>query len=442
MNQPDLPAITSEELRTYRRAFAPDYAPAFGRQEAYGKNWWTVKNGALYDDCIRRHFVGPTCYAASKHGANGQLRLLASTIAIDIDTDKTDGLPYLVRYDKVLKAFPDAEPIVFSTPSWNERNPVGGLHIYYLTRKPEPRTALLEYTRDRLRGQGLDEQFGHVEILEGQGSLRRLPLGADCYLLDYLTLSKSAPTTLDSFYQLLDLLHHYSAPISIPQGWLPKYSNTMAEKASQNAVERRQTPATVGVFSNADLPSDWLTEGLTGTGQRYALNCELVRHFGLRGDRGNALVEKVVGWYDAYHNGQSRAWLKERQRCIGNIQRLVANYRGPSFEFPPQRKAYEDRRDQLPMRASRDLFDFICRLADTNGTVSEDGSKRLVTIHHEAMVKRIGRSYATFLRGLLKQGLVKVAKEYTTLDGKEQARTYEVAEELFLAENQDCVAAE
>jgi hypothetical protein len=437
MPKDSLPYVDPESLKTYRAAFAPDHSPAFGRQDAYGKPWRTIWKGGLYDGCIVRHMVGPTCYAASKFDAPHQLRLLASTVAIDLDKDKQDdALPMLVRYDKVLKAFAPALPIVFTTPS-------GGLHVYFLTYKPEPRNRLLEWARDSLRGQGLEEDFGHVEILEGQGNLRRLPLNAGCYLLDPITHNKQAQTTLDCFYELVDLLHRHPERIAIPRDWEPTYSETLkkatggrppgatAQSGQKRPPERPERSVSVDGLLDSKNASDWLTGGLTGNSQRYRLNCELVRHFGLHGYRGDALVEQVVRWYDSKHNNQSNSWLKERRRCIGNIQRLVATYKAPSVEFSIDRQAWEDRRDQLPTKSSRKVFDLVCRLADSNGIISEDGSRRLVSIHHKALRRSAGAKYTAMMRGLKKMGLVKIAKEYSTFSGNPQTRIYELPEELF-----------
>jgi hypothetical protein len=436
MPNSNLPYIDHESIKTYRAAFAPDHSPAFGRQDAYGKPWRTIWKGGLYDGCIVRHLVGPTCYASSKFDAPHQLRLLASSVAIDLDKDKQDdALPMLVRYDRVLKAFAPAQPIVFTTPS-------DGMHVYFLTHKPEPRNRLLQWARDRLRGQGLEEDFGHVEILEGQGNLRRLPLNSGCFLVDPFTLNKQAQTTIDCFYLTVDELHRHPERIAIPRDWEPAFPDSLkkategrqpkpAAQSEKRPSERPERSTSTDSLLGGDIASDWLTGGLTESKQRYRLNCELVRHFGLKGYRGNALVEQVVRWYDSKHNNQSNAWLKERRRCIGNIQRLVATYKAPSVEFSVDRQAWEEQRDQLHGKASRRVFDLVCRLADANGMISEDGSRRLVSIHHKALRRSVGPKYTAMLRGLKKMGLVKIAKEYSTFSGNPQTRIYELPEELF-----------
>jgi hypothetical protein len=349
-----------DAIARYRAAFIPDHRAPYGIQWS-GRDWQTRNDGHLTDGCVQRHLDGKAYYASSTR---------PHTPNITVDLDVGPGLDR--RCEKVVGAFPDATPLIFSTPR-------GGLHLDYLTEKIWTKPAV-GFVKDQLRDVGLDLVPGQVEVLQDrERGLRRLPLGKDCYLLDGHSLDPISHDRFECLEALDEILHNDKVDrLYIPEGYTHPAPNTHKTKPS---FHRKASPNT----STSDFMievSDLLTHGLQEPGTRvdYLLKLSWYYHV-VEGREEGEVVGCLEGWLRENHNGNSRTYNQSPEKALKSIRGIVDRFdfskvtinrsTNPQTAQTAKPRLWIDYlRLGLP---EREMLRLIYNLADQRGEVVDEG---------------------------------------------------------------------
>jgi hypothetical protein len=362
--------VTERILESYKEAFVPDFSPPYGIQQK-SRGWITKKDWNLTDHMLRMHLEGNYWI-----GLSG--RFYTRWIVIDIDAHTPKAASNIERLaESVLAAFPNASPLIFSTPG-------GGFHLWYFTDRTVWRDAAVKFAVGCLATVGIVPQPGVVEVYPTRG-LIRAPLGSDCYFINpmtWLPVSFDRYICLDALHETL--IHEKFDPLEIPN--VPRF------------IRPPSTPITL------PLPSD------TGS-SKFNSEVETLISKGLQseGTRNDSLVK--INWYLAYYRG----WDSQmREAFLIHWMGEKHNEKSKDYNRDPEYVRKHIR--QIVNHTKRSQRRAVVNGSDSGSPISDYVTKRsLVEREHNLLCNFITMALA---RGKsFKRGWIDVAIPSRTLKG-------------------------
>lgn len=301
------PPLPPGLLERYKRAFIPSHYTPFAIQTAeqqLRRSWFTETRPGVYltDEKIAAHLEGRYWVASVPK---------VHTRALVVDLDEGAGLER--RAEKVRQAFPEVEPLAFSTPR-------RGIHFDLMLEAPCWSNRVTRFAKDRLAAVGVELAPGKVEVYPSGKSAIRAPLGRDCYLLDPQSLEPVSFDREENLWTLGELLRteRYDR-LEIPA----EYG---AAELPAKASRRRLRQAGGGEFM---LEVDRLLRaGLSGPGERNQAFLKLCWWFHvIERLTGPAVEAELWGWIQTHHNEQSREFNRNPQAVYRKVQAVVKAFR-------------------------------------------------------------------------------------------------------------------
>jgi len=401
-------------LKRYKSAFIPSHYTPFAIQRAdaqHRRGWFTENRPGVFltDDKISAHlegryWIGPVPKTSTK--------------SVVIDLDKRGNARSLDRRtEQVRAAFPEAEPLIFSTPS-------GAYHLHLMLGGPSWSDRAAAFVKDRLADAGIKLTPGEFEVFPCGAKAIRAPLGRDCNLLDSHTLDPVDGDRAVNLHTLNDILENERYDLlEIPAD----YGATETPEGHQKATRGRVRPSS-GEFM---LEVDRLErDGLWRPSQRNDAFLKLTWYMRvIRGFDAERTATELRAWIDKFNNGLSREYTANREQVYRKIRDVVrcfdpgkvgskSTYKAP--ESPREAAAglegvVEGFVDAQPLDwRERAFLGELLRYAHQRGEVSLDGCELEVLIPARTL-KTWDRQYAPILRNLQVQGCVEKARNYTTL---------------------------
>lgn len=348
----------------YRQGFLASHYPPFALQSIAAqqkRTWFTYreKSEYLHDGHLKSHLQG-------KYWVAQNPRIFSRCLVVDID----NGPGLEDRTQKAMTAFPDAAPLVFTTPR-------GGLHLYYML-PPGWSKRVHQFAVNRLTHAGVDLAPGKIEVYPNGGRAIRLPLGRDCQFLDHQTLEPVHPSRSRQLEALHTTLrdHRYDTLV------IPGSEDVPAQKRQSKPYHlrpRNGDPSQVGEFM---LEVDrLLTFGLKEKGERNTSTLKLCWYFhAVQGMNGPQVEDALWQWITTKHNGQSEDFAQNPQRVRKLIGDAVKHFDpakvGTGSQVAPER----------PRNGDNELRDRIA--AFVAGLPLDDRGKRLLSRGLEYAHKR------------------------------------------------------
>jgi hypothetical protein len=397
-------------LRRYRAAFAPSHYTPFAVQRI-GAGWFTenrrgvfLTDGKIQAHLESRYYVGPIS------------KTYAQTIAVDLDRGRNwRSLDRRTR--AVCGAFPEASPLMFSTPS-------GGRHLHFMLDLPAWSQRASAFARDRLTEAGIEIADGSVEVYPSRRALRA-PLGRDCYLLDPDTLDPVDADRTASLYTLDQILRNEQYDqLTVP----PDYEASTIPEPPPNASRRILRRSTSEFMQRCDR---WRRVGLTGPSQRNQAFLDLQYYMrvveGLDADQVEAALWT---WIRQNHNGHSKEFNRNpeavRRKVKSLVQgnswkpELVGSQSGGAFRAPETaRESTTDLEARIQAYVDQNALGYsercfladLLRYAHKRGRDTLDGSCIAVEIPSRTL-KYFCRDYGRLLAELIDAGVVAKARNY------------------------------
>jgi len=400
-------------LKRYKSAFIPSHYTPFAIQRAGAqqrRSWFTENRKGVFltDGLIEAHleeklWIGPVP--------------ITSTRSVVVDLDRRGNAHSLdKRTEQVRAAFPEVEPLFFSTPG-------GGRHLHLMLEGPSWSDRAAAFAKDRLTDAGVELAPGLFEVFPNGKKAIRAPLGRDCYLLDSYTLDPIDGDRAVHLHTLNDILENERYDLlEIPAD----YGATETPEGHQKATRRRVQPSSSEFMLEVDRLE---RDGLWRPAQRHEALCKLSWYFHvIEGKSGDQVVGELWAWIRDKNNGFSQDFRERQDWVRRNIEGLVkawdpgkvgnTPYKAP--ESPREAAAglegvVEGFVDSLPLDwRERAFLTELLRYAHRRGEVSLDGFEIEVEIPARTL-KTWDRQYGPILRSLLFQGCVELARNYTTL---------------------------
>ena len=229
-----------ERERRFRQAFLPAYRSPFGIQRI-GQSWITVKHPKRYltDSMVAKHLRGDYYV-----GASGRVFTKTLTVDVDAHDERSEG-DMLDRTRKAIDAFPDASPLVTTTP----RN---GTHVTWMLPEAVWSDRARAYARSQLAKSGLQVKPGRVEVYPHGRKIQRMPLGRSCLMLenDALEPVGDRRASIDAVDWLLK--HDKTDRLVIPERF-----NPTLERGRSGKIRNQRTQVVIAVlFQTADHIAD------------------------------------------------------------------------------------------------------------------------------------------------------------------------------------------
>ena len=386
LNSPDLDKLT----KPFRRKFAPSpYAP-FAIEGRRG--WVTEQRNGIYltDDKVSAHLSG-------QYYVGPVNRTFAASLAIDLDAhDGRHRRTLDRRMDKVMSAFPEAAPLVFSTPG-------GGRHLHYMLDRPGWSACVHAFGTNRLRAAGVELGPGSVEVFPDGDRALRAPLGRDCWLLDVdsrLPVDGHRAANLDALRGILERGQYDT--LTIPEDY--------GATAEPLALPTRRRGSSF--MAECDR---LLSQGLPGPGTRndslMKLRWLFMAVWNLPPDRAEL---ELWAWLQNGHNGHSRDYNASPDRCRRHIREIVRSH------DPAKVGAGRQRRTE-PRTPPKDAIERYCDLQPLDGRERAFLGRLLVYAHQYGQttmtneidvqipsrtLKTFDRQYGPVLRVLESQDIV------------------------------------
>lgn len=411
------PPLPPGLLARYKRAFIPSHYTPFAIQTAEQqtrRSWFTENRPGVYltDEKISAHLEG-------RYWVGPVPKVHTRTLVFDLDID--GGMER--RAEKVRRAFPEAEPLAFSTPR-------GGIHLDYILEAPCWSDRVAEFGKSRLAEAGIELAPGKVEVYPAGERAIRAPLGRDCFLLDPQSLKPVSFDREENLWTLDELLMtaRYDR-LEIPA----EYG---AAELPAEAPRRRLRRAGGDFMLEVDR---LLRTGLTGPRQRNGAFLKLCwwLHV-IRGLTGPAAEAELWAWIQAHHNGQSREFNRNPQAVYRKALAVVRAFKPGKVELksgkalrgsqrPPEalRRAGEGLEaligvylEALPLaERERRLLGRVLAFAHKWGQRSLNGTELEVEVPSRTL-QTFDRQYGLILPLLVTQGYISRTRNYGAQIGR------------------------
>ena len=388
------PPLPPGLLARYKRAFIPSHYTPFAIQTAEQqtrRSWFTENRPGVYltDEKISAHLEG-------RYWVGPVPKVHTRTLVFDLDID--GGMER--RAEKVRRAFPEAEPLAFSTPR-------GGIHLDYILEAPCWSDRVAEFGKSRLAEAGIELAPGKVEVYPAGERAIRAPLGRDCFLLDPQSLE---PVSFDREENL----------------W------TLDELLRTERYDRLEIPAEYGA---AELPAEAPRRRLRRAGGDFMLEVDRLLRTGLTGPAAEA---ELWAWIQAHHNGQSREFNRNPQAVYRKALAVLRAFkpckvglksgkalRGSQRPAEALRRAGEGLEaligayvEALPLaERERRLLGRVLAFAHKWGHVSLDGAELEVELPSRTL-QTFDRQYGLILPLLVAQGYIHRTRNYGAQIGR------------------------
>ena len=401
-----LDAVPPGMVQRFKDAFVPSYRVPFAIQtpkQQQKRSWFTETKPGRYltDSKIEAHlagryYIGPVASTYTR------------SVCVDLDRGR-HWRSLDKRTQQVLDVFPQANPLIFSTPRH-------GRHLHFMLDGPVWATSAAEYATDQLGAAGLDLAAGQIEVYPAGNKALRAPLGRDCYLLDVDTFDPVHPLHSENLHTLDALLERQQYDlIDIPGTYRPKETPA---GASRRLVRVDPDQASEFMLEVDQL----LRDGLTGPGQRNDafLKLSWFMHV-IWGFDGERTAQELWAWIRSHHNGHSQDYNRDPQAVYRKCQQVVQYFdwdkvsSGHKATNPPPAaddliQSYVDQ--TLLDDRSRAFLARLLRYARQRGQETLDGCLE-VQIPSRTM-KSYDRQYGPILRELIEAGHVQKIGQFAT----------------------------
>ena len=398
-------------LKRYKSAFVPSHYTPFAIQYADAqrrRGWFTENKPGVFltDGKISAHLEG-------RYWIGPVPKTFTKSVVFDLDRGR-NWRSLDRRTEQVRAAFPDAEPLIFSTPR-------GGRHLDYMLEVPSWSNRVAAFAKDRLADAGIELAPGEVEVFPAGAKAIRAPLGRDCYLLDGHTLDPVDGDRAVNLYTLNELLQYERFDrLAVPAD----YRAIETPEIPQRAVKRRVRRSSSEFMLEVDRLE---RNGLWRLSQRHDALCKLNWYYHvIDGMSGDEVVGKLWTWIREKNNGFSRDYRERQDWVRRNIEGLVKAWNPGKVGSKSTYKAPESPRkaavglegaiegflDAAPLDwQERAFLGELLRYAHHRGEVTLDGCEIEVPIPSRTL-KTFDRQYGPFLAVLMQQGYVAKVRNY------------------------------
>jgi hypothetical protein len=412
-------------LKRFKQAFIPSHYTPFALQtlkQQERRSWYTEGRKGIFltDTKIAAHLEG-------RYWVGPVPKTFTRSIILDLDRGR-NWKSLDRRTEQVRAAFPEADPLIFSTPR-------GGRHLHFMIRPAwSDRTAA--FTKERLSEAGVELAPGEVEVFPAGAKAIRAPLGRDCFLLDKDTLKPVSPDRETNLYTLDEILEAEGYDrLAIPEEYqaaeLPQTLQT-PQRATRRRTERSGSEYMLQV-------DRLLREGLWRPSQRHDALCELNwYHHVIERKSGNQVAGILWTWIQEKHNGLSQDYRTKPDWVRRNIEGLVKAWNPAKVGTKSTYKAAEASRsaennldgaiqeflEAAPLDGrERAFLGRVLRYAHSRGNDTLDGYELEVQIPSRTL-KSWDWQYGPLLRVLVLQGYIGKAKSHGANIGR--CATYQV----------------
>jgi len=402
-------SATPADLQRYHAHFIGACRVHAVQHPGQGRAWKTERT-APTDADVQAHLDGKYYIAPVPPSVCREI-LIDLDVATDADAASLHG-----RYKDVLAAFPEAAPVIVSTPR-------GGIHLRYQLAQPIKRDTATAWAKEQLQAAGVALAAGQVEVYPNGTRAIRAPLGAGCYLLDedLVPVVGTRDAQLAAFFTLLRDEQYDT--LDIPADWQPAPASAPAIPSKGRLPIR----AMAHFNSSSEFLRDvyrLFAEGLYKAKYTSTAVLRLSWYYQTcRGLDADQAAAEIWAWLQRHHNGNSESFVKTPDKAHAMIRRACEAYDPAKIggtETPSERRRHPPDPKvalrlkcvtaQLPDRAGR-LLKIMLEYAGNRGRTK---GRNLVEFDCPSRtLKSFDRCYRAVLDLLIRRGIVAHTSGYS-----------------------------